>query len=166
MIQMNDYSSAEKNVIIKIASSTTSIDQLINKIGKVNDKKNVVQLFDPKKVVNKTHLLGAYVNTLASFRDKSNISNNMAIEMLLFVAMTRQISDAIIKVGAKSDKRFIIFANSKGAYLKLKKFLKDEMVFDPSIANQAKIARELGINQQKEINQFLLQKIAMSRLTN
>lgn len=161
---MDDYSSATRGVIIKTASSALTLDQLMKEIGKTNRKNAFVQILDPKKIVNKTHLLGAYINAIAAIKNKSNISDNHAIEMLLFAAMSRQISDAITKVGAKSTKRFVVFASSNPAYAKINKFLKEEKDFNPNVAEQTKIAKGYGINQQKEMNQFLLQKIAMSRL--
>jgi tRNA threonylcarbamoyladenosine modification (KEOPS) complex Cgi121 subunit len=161
---MDDYSPAENKFVIKIASSSIRLEKLIGELGKINTKNNVVQIFDPKKVVNKTHLLGAYLNALQSFKNKSNISNSLGIEMLLFAAMTRQINDGIAKIGAKSPNGFIVFADSKASYLKIKKFLNEEEEFNPKISEQMKVAKGFGINQEKELDQFLLQKIAMSRL--
>ena len=153
-----------KEAVVKVASSNLEKEDLLKQISKINSNGAVVQIFDLKSVINKMHILGAYLNATESFAEKTNISGSVAMEMLLFAAMTRQISDAIEKVGAKSGKKFIVFANNMESYQKIKKFIKEEEDFNPSQNQVLATAKKFGIEQKSDIDQFVLQKIAISRL--
>lgn len=161
---MDSSVSSVSKAVIKTASSDHTIEELLEKARKFNNGDDVIQLFDPSVVINQMHLFGAYVNAEEAFGNKTNISNNMAVEMLLFTAMTRQIKDAIKTAGAKSNKKFIVFANSEHAYNKIKQYLKETKDFVPMPAESQKAAKKFGINAKKELDQFVLQKITVSRL--
>ena len=155
---------SEEGCIIRVCSSSIALQQLLKKANEINKGENIVQLFDKEHVINKIHLLGAYVDTMEAFRNKTNIAKSPALELLLYVAMTRQISDAIKTVGAKSNKSFVLFCNNKEAYMMVKRLVKNEKEFDPKKSDSVKIAKKFGITQANDLNQFILQKMALSRI--
>ncbi|MCL5430511.1 MAG: hypothetical protein M1504_03470 [Candidatus Marsarchaeota archaeon] len=150
--------------VIRIAKSDFDSATLVGKLNKINDMDCVIQIFSKDKVINKTHLIGAYVNAASAFANKSNISNGMAMEMMLFAAMTRQIKDAIDIIGA-DGKEFVIFANSEQSYKKAKGLVKDERDFTRSKDEERKIAKTFGIStNDHDLDGAILQRMAVSRI--
>jgi len=154
-----------KNFLVKIASSSASMEAILSKINSINKGKGaVVQIFDPNRIINKIHLSGAYIDAVESFGDKTNISKSKGMEMLLFVAMTNQISDAIKMVGAKSSREFVLFANNKTSFNKLKPLIKSSKEITRDKKSQLEIARKFGIYSKDDLDKFILQKMAISRI--
>jgi len=60
-----------------------------------------VQLFDASLIAGREHLRFAVLNALNAFKNKSNISSNVAIETLLYASAQRQIKDAVELLGIK-----------------------------------------------------------------
>jgi tRNA threonylcarbamoyladenosine modification (KEOPS) complex Cgi121 subunit len=62
-----------------------------------------VQFFNAELVATWQHLYFAVLNALTAFRNKSNISKNVAVEVMLYASAQRQIRKAIALVGIKRD---------------------------------------------------------------
>ena len=153
--------------LIKVASSGLSLDELLFEINRVNkDKNSVVQVFDPRRVINQMHLAGAYMDTVESFKERTNISKTRGMEMLLFAAMTNQINEAIKIVGAKSSNDFVLFANNRATFNKAKRFLKSSKELARSRKAEREIATKFGIYTREDLDKFILQKMAVSRLSD
>jgi tRNA threonylcarbamoyladenosine modification (KEOPS) complex Cgi121 subunit len=151
--------------LIKVASSRATIEELLLEIAKINrDKEAVVQIFDPGRVINRTHLAGAYINAVEAFKGKTNISKSRGLEMLLFASMTNQINDAIKLVGAKDSKEFVLFANNSAAFGRVSHLLKSSKEFTRSKRGQLEAAARFGIYAKGDLDKFILQKMAISRL--
>lgn len=163
-----DYRAWENSAnafIIKETSSKFRIDELLKITAEISGTKgSTVQIFNPDMIIDEMHLAGAYTNAVAVFKSYTNISKNVATEMMLFAAMTRQINDAIKLVGAKSNKRFILFASNKVAYLRTKKYLSAIKEYKKSGKRSITIAKKFGIDAKKDLDLFVLQKMAVSRL--
>lgn len=68
------------------------------------ENKNVpIQFFNAKHIASSEHLLFAAVNALNSFNKKTNISNNLAVEALLYASAQRQITKAVKMLGINQD---------------------------------------------------------------
>jgi KEOPS complex subunit Cgi121 len=77
-------------------------DNLINTLqGSIQD--GCIQLFNANLIAGWEHLFFAALNALKSFESKLNISNNLAIEMLLFASAQRQIKKAVKLLGIKPE---------------------------------------------------------------
>ncbi len=150
--------------VIKVCSSKLKLEELIKKINELNKGANIVQIFDKAMVINKIHIIGAYINSVESFTHGANIAKNPALELLLYAAMTRQINNAIKRIGAKSNKGFVLFCNSKASYITAKKLVSNESEFKPTHSESLKVAKKYGITQVNDLNQFILQKMALSRI--
>ncbi len=69
-----------------------------------NENKNVpIQFFNAKYIASSEHLFFAALNALNSFDKKTNISNNLAVEALLYASAQRQIKKAVKMLGIKQD---------------------------------------------------------------
>jgi len=150
-------------VVIRRASSKIGIKELLVKMRERSGSSHVVQLFDPKMIINRTHLVSAYLNALLAFSSKSNISNSVAVEMVLYAALTRQINEAISAVGAKSEKDFIVFAESKAAYSKISGLISNDSDFAPSPAHMRSAAKALNMKVRLD-DLSIMQEIAIARL--
>ncbi len=62
-----------------------------------------VQLFNAELVATWQHLYFAVVNALTAFRNRSNISKSVAMEVMLYASAQRQIRKAIALVGVKRN---------------------------------------------------------------
>ena len=84
-----------------------------------------VQFFDAKYVAGPQHLYFAALNALNAFEKNTNISNNLAVEALLYASAQRQIKKAVKMLGIKQDSSevaaLIITENrhKKSGYLRL-----------------------------------------------
>ena len=139
-----------KNFIIKRAASGKEIGELVRLIGKMNGKNVVIQIFDGRRIANRIHLAGAYANALIAFKNHTNKTRSIAMEMLLFAAMTDQIGDAIEIVGAKSSSDFVIFADKKAAFAKLRPILKVKSDFGVSPAHTKSVAASFRHKRQQD----------------
>ena len=62
-----------------------------------------IQFFDAKHVAGPQHLYFAALNALNAFEKKTNISNNLEVEALLYASAQRQIQKAVKTMGIKQD---------------------------------------------------------------
>jgi KEOPS complex subunit Cgi121 len=62
-----------------------------------------VQFFDAKHVAGPQHLYFAAVHALNAFNKNINISNNLAVEALLYASAQRQITKAVKMLGIKQN---------------------------------------------------------------
>ena len=155
----------KEKFLIRTCSANAALEDLLAEITRINgDKKSVVQIFDPKRIINRTHIAGAYIDALESFNGKTNISKSMGLEMLLYAAMTNQINEAIKIAGVKNARNFVLFANSRATFNRVRHFLKSDKEFDQDKSTQQKIARKFGIRSGDDMNKFILQRMAISRL--
>ena len=67
------------------------------------DRGASVQFFDAKHVAGPQHLYFAALNALNAFEKNTNISNNLAVEALLYASAQRQIKKAVKMLGIKQD---------------------------------------------------------------
>ncbi|MDE1860895.1 MAG: hypothetical protein KGH72_04240 [Candidatus Micrarchaeota archaeon] len=108
------------NVVAALCSSEGGLETMIEKSKRCSQGKSFVLLADyNEKLVRR--LAPAYLNALLRHDDSSMRSSSIQIEMLLLLAGTMKINDAIRIAGAKKAERFIAFATDRGI---LSKFLK------------------------------------------
>jgi tRNA threonylcarbamoyladenosine modification (KEOPS) complex Cgi121 subunit len=154
----------KSNFIIKEATPKTSLNGIIERLSMLNGLKNVIQVFDADYIINRSHLAGAYIDAELAFKSGSNISKSIATEMLLFAAMTKQISVAIKKAGAKPGKNLVVFANSPAAYNKIKPLLVNAKDFKRGKSEILSKARGLGIKEKGDLDIRIFREMAASRL--
>ena len=62
-----------------------------------------IQLFDLDRIAGSRHMLLATFNAVKSYESKRRISRSLGMEILLFISGTRQISEAVKRVGITSE---------------------------------------------------------------
>ncbi|MCL4411710.1 hypothetical protein M1329_02150 [Candidatus Marsarchaeota archaeon] len=151
---------AGKAVIIE-ASSKLGIAELHTALSANAAKHGVAQIFDPGRVISRTHIAGAYLNALYALSERRNIAKNAATEMLLFAAMTRKISDAIELVGAKKSSDFILFCSDRNMLKEVSDLISSSKEFRPGKSSSGLASRALDVEND---DVAVLQKMALSRL--
>lgn len=121
---------SENNYKILLASSNLDMTELFERIREQSH--GFVQLFDSKAICCKEHLLWSYLNAKTLFANKANRAKTLQMEMILCVALTSQISEAMDKVCAKNTDNFIVFCDGKSAYKAISRYLINTADFKPS----------------------------------
>lgn len=85
-----------------------SIDALLAQLRRVAPVP--LQVFDATVIAGPRHLLFATVNALTAFERGPRISENLAVELLLYASGQRQISKAIKQIGVKATTSAIAVA--------------------------------------------------------
>jgi len=67
-----------------------------------------VQFFDANPIAGQEHLFFAALNALKAFEGKTNISNSLAVETLLFACAQRQIKKAVELIGIKPESSQVV----------------------------------------------------------
>ena len=84
------------------------IETFIKKIKRISEeKKSVIQALDADKLAGYQHLSFAVEKAICSFKNGRNIANDLAKEILLYAAGTRQINRAL-KMGTHKGRNNIV----------------------------------------------------------
>lgn len=73
------------------------------------EKNTIIQALDATGVYGKNHLISATIHATRAFEQKTNSTNSLALEILLYAAGERQIQKAIKKIGIKKETQTIAF---------------------------------------------------------
>jgi KEOPS complex subunit Cgi121 len=97
--------------MIHILQGTVFIDNTEKFLGKIRktskDKNMVIQAFDADKLAGEEHIRFAVKKAINSFKTGRNIANDLAKEIMLYAAGTRQINRAM-KLGVHNGKNNIV----------------------------------------------------------
>jgi len=160
--------------IIGAKGNIKDIDVFLKQIQSFAKKNNVViQVFDADVIYGKNHLVSAAEHSIRAFERKTNTTNSLDKEILLYAAGERQLKLAIPKMGVKKDRKNIAFVlvNNKKSYatltdelLKILDLKRDEKVLE---GNQEKL-RKFGITEKElktvtkaKYGDLILEKVAM-----
>lgn len=80
----------------------SDIETMLYQFRKEN-KEAPIQFFDAKHIAGKQHIYFAAIHALNALNKKTNISNNIAIEALLYASAQRQIQKAVKMVGMSKE---------------------------------------------------------------
>ncbi len=116
----------------------------------------MVQAADAQAVYGRDHAIGALYIAIEALERKVMIANRPEAEVLLRLACTDQISDALKRAGLKAGRPgcFIAFSKDKRALEKFgehiaKEFELDDSVLSPTGPKEARIAKALGIAEAR-----------------
>jgi KEOPS complex subunit Cgi121 len=87
-----------------------NVDVFVQQLLLFSKEENlVIQALDASAVYGKDHLVSAANHALRAFEQKTNATNSLALEILLYAAGERQIQKALKKIGVKKGKQQIAF---------------------------------------------------------
>jgi tRNA threonylcarbamoyladenosine modification (KEOPS) complex Cgi121 subunit len=93
-----------------------NVDRFFNTARNELQNIEAIQFFDAKLIATWQHLYFAVLNALTAFANRTNISNNLSIETLLYASAQRQIKKATETMGIKStttDIAVLVLAKSE-----------------------------------------------------
>ena len=78
------------------------VADFLSKVQDVSARHHVmIQVLDAEMVYGRLHLLSAYDHAARSFREKTNATNSLGLETLLYASGESQIQKALAKMGVK-----------------------------------------------------------------
>jgi KEOPS complex subunit Cgi121 len=133
--------------------------EFLKAIRKEQQQNTVVQFFNAELVASWQHLYFAVLNALMAFKNKRNISKNVAIEVMLYASAQRQIRKAIDLIGVKRDSAqvaVVIVGESPGSVKSALSAVSkrvgaepDDTVLELSKEKMLSIRRAFGISEKE-----------------
>ncbi|MCL4365208.1 MAG: hypothetical protein M1569_00735 [Candidatus Marsarchaeota archaeon] len=93
------------------SSSGADISEIIDCASRLSEGANFIVILDDIKNIDKL-LIPAYLNAIIRRNDGSMHAESLSIEIMLFIAGTMNIGNAMKLASATSSKRFVIFSDS------------------------------------------------------
>jgi len=92
----------------KIISDQLNVKEILNHVQKFAKSENItIQIFDATYIFGNDHIISACEHAKRAFTRGNNISDSLAIEILLYAAGEYQIKNALAKLGVKTQSRSI-----------------------------------------------------------
>lgn len=124
--------------------------------------KVMVQAADAQVVYGREHAIGALYIAIEALERNVLMANRPETEVLLRIACTGQISEALKRAGLKRGRAgcFIGFSKDKAALKKFgerlaKEFELDDSVLSPTKTKRARLEKMLGVRPKVDDGQFL-----------
>jgi len=162
--------------VIGAKGKIKNIDDFLEKICCFAKKNNlIIQAFDAELVFSKNHIFSAVEHAFRSFSRKTNTTNSLEKEILLYLSGERQLKIAIPKVGVKlrNEKIVFILVNNKNSPIPnnvIKDFLETLYLDrdDKVIQGNENTLRRFGIKENEiktvtktKYEDLILEKVAM-----
>ena len=158
--------------IIGAKGKISDVDKFLKTVNNYNKKHNLVnQLFDAELIYGKNHIVSAVEHAKRSMDRKTNTTNSLEMEILLYASGERQLKIAIPKMGIKKNntKIAIVFIND------ISDKLIDELLNECSLVKDNKVLegnidtlKKFGLNedeiktvQEHKYEDLILEKVAM-----
>jgi KEOPS complex subunit Cgi121 len=133
----------------------------------------VVQVFDADVIYGKNHLVSAVQHAVRAFDRKTNTTNSLDKEILLYASGERQLKLAIPKMGVKkgNGNAAFVFISNKKSYddlidelLKILSLERNDKVLDGNLNKLRKFGitdKELKTVTKAKYGDLILEKVAM-----
>jgi len=165
--------------IVSAQGTIQDIDSFLQQVLSFSqENKIVIQAFNADVIYGKNHLASAVEHAVRAMKRKTNTTNSLGMEILLYASGERQLKLAIPKMGVKKGSASIafVFASSiKGKIGKMTDRLIDEMLGslslcrnDDVLEGDGDVLRRFGIDENEiktvtkaKYGNLILEKIAV-----
>ena len=168
--------------MIKVFGAQGNIQNVDNFLKKILDfaQKHsiIIQVFNADMIYGKNHLISSVEHAKRAMKGKTNTTNSLSMEILLYASGERQLKLAIPKMGIKegqSNIAFVFICVNKRIKVKIIDHLSDEMLKllslqrnDTILKGNKSVLKRFGIdeNEIKTVTKdkdgdLILEKIAM-----
>ncbi len=159
--------------IIGAKGYISNIDEFIKIINSFCDKNSIIiQVFNAKSIFDNKHIISAYKHAKRAFEQKTNTTNSLAMEILLYASGERQLKLAIPKIGIKKGQVdiAIIFIGIKiknktvNDLLKKLSLKRDDKVLEGNINTLKKFGlkqSEIKTVSKNKYGSLILEKVAL-----
>jgi len=159
---------------IKDKGTIKDVDSFLQQITSFAQDNNVViQAFNADVIYGKNHLISAVDHAVRAMERKTNTTNSLAMEILLYAAGERQLKLAIPKMGVKKGNAniaFVVVDDKKRDEKSIDELLKDLSLErdDKVLEGNEDTLRAFGLNDQAiktvtkdKYGDLILEKVAM-----
>lgn len=161
--------------IVGAKGNIKDVDSFLKQVGSFVRSHNViVQVFDADVIYGKNHLVSAFEHAKRAMDEKTNTTNSLEMEILLYASGERQLKLAIPKMGIKKGDSAIafIFVNEdeetpdqvSSELLRSLSLVRDDKVLE----GDKDTLKKFGINEQEiktvtkaKYGDLILEKVAM-----
>jgi KEOPS complex subunit Cgi121 len=151
------------------------VDVFLKQVMDLSQEQGVaVQVFDADVIFGKKHLVSAFEHAVRAFERKTNSTNSLAMEILLYVSGERQLKLAIPKVGVKNGQRNIAFVFVKDTkiledswideLLKKLSLIRDDTILEGDVDTLRRFGlkeRQIKTVTKSKYGDLILEKVAM-----
>ena len=149
------------------------IDVFLEKINNLSkNKKITIQAFNADLIFGKNHLISAYKHAKRAISRKTNSTNSLEMEILLYASGERQLKTAIPKIGVKKGNSRIVFIFSNGtlSYQLINEIIKElSLTRDDEVINgDIETLKNFGFTKdeiftvsEEKYGNLILEKIAL-----
>lgn len=148
-----------------------NVDIFLRKIIKLAQKYNtIIQVFNADMIYGKKHIISAEKHAKRAMMRKTNSTNSIEMEILLYASGDRQLKNAILKMGIKKgDANIAFFIDKKSDIIEkiiLKKLSleKDDKLLKGDIDTLEKFGLtndEIATVNKDKYQDLILEKVAM-----
>ena len=165
--------------IVSAQGTIQDIDSFLQQVLSFSqENKIVIQAFNADVIYGKNHLASAVEHAVRAMKRKTNTTNSLAMEILLYASGERQLKLAIPKMGVKSGNgnvAFVFVDDRKETDGKISDKLVDEFLKKLSLVRNDKALegnkdtlRKFGVNEDEiktvtkaKYGHLILEKVAM-----
>jgi KEOPS complex subunit Cgi121 len=159
--------------IVGAKGNIQSVDMFLKKLDSLSKYYDIlIQVFDAEVIYGKNHLISAIEHATRAMDRKTNTTNSLAMEILLYASGERQLKIAIPKMGVKKGNTNIAFVFIKESIsekivrdiLKQLSLDRDDMVLQGSINKIKKYGiseEEINTVAKSKYGDLILEKVAM-----
>jgi KEOPS complex subunit Cgi121 len=158
--------------IIGAKGNISDLDKFLKQIGNFSQKNKVtIQAFDADTIFGKDHLVSAVEHAVRAMNRKTNTTNSLEMEILLYASGERQLKLAIPKMGVKEGNVNVAFAivdktseKSVNEMLKMLSLVRDDKILEGSKDTLKKFGiteDEIKTVTKAKYGDLILEKVAM-----
>ena len=158
--------------LIEGRASIDNVEEFLHKLKKTGMDANLtLQAFDADKIAGKEHIVFAVEKALNSFAAGTNIANDLAKEILLYAAGTRQIKRAVRLGIHRGDNNIVIVAVGE-AKLPGFDWIRPEPVLAYDASKKEALMKAFGITNEEleaageeKIPELVMERVALVDVT-
>jgi len=159
--------------IVGAKGNMRDVDSFLKQIISFTKKHNfVIQVFNADLIYGKNHLISATEHAFRAMKQKTNTTNSLAMEILLYASGERQLKLAIPKMGIKKGNNNIafVFTNSNisdrivNDVLKQLDLERDDKVLEGDVNTLKKFGiskKEIETLREDKYGHLILEKVAL-----
>jgi len=158
--------------IVGAKGEIENIDQFLKDVDNFGKShKIVISVLNADMIYGKNHLISAVNHAVRSIDQKTNTTNTLGMEILLYASGERQLKNAIPKMGVKKGKTNVAFVFTKGKMsdriidelLSQLNFIRKDAVLKGNIDTLKKFGirkKEIDTISKDKLGNLILEKVA------
>jgi len=159
--------------IVGAKGNIQSVDSFLEKLESfAKDHTLVIQAFNADVIYGKNHIISAFEHAIRAMEGKTNTTNSLSMEILLYSSGERQLKLAIPKMGVRKGKANIVFVFAEGKVsdqiisdmLSKLSLVRDDNIIDGNIDTLKKFGiseDEINTVTKAKYGDLILEKVAM-----